>query len=275
MRKTFLLGDINLHWLKKDDPCYRSVKMMKNWCEELLALGWVQLVKKATHFSNSAGRVSESLIDHVWSNHPAKVLTWGQEEIAASDHQLVWVDRVTRQLTEKVKKTKKRSLKHFQLSNMEELCRREIWSYQGDKARNKYMLEERVEVLEDKIRKILDRVAPMKTKTMKYRGKPRWLTSDIEDKMKERVQLGKKAKETKSMMDELEARRARNETGKKIKNAKKEHLRVKMEHLNTHSPDSWAAVGEFLGWRKPLTPTMLTQDGKVLTTGPELAEGMI
>ena len=70
--ETFLLGDINLDWLKKDDPGYRSVKMMKNWCEELLALGWVQLVKKATHFSNSAGRVSESLIDHVWSNHTAK-----------------------------------------------------------------------------------------------------------------------------------------------------------------------------------------------------------
>lgn len=67
----------------------------------------------------------------------------------------------------------------------------------------------------------------------------------------------------------------RNETAKKLKHAKKEHLKTKMEHLDKNSPDSWAAVGEYLGWRKPRTPTMLTQDGKVLTSGPELAEAMI
>ena len=60
-----------------------------------------------------------------------------------------------------------------------------------------------------------------------------------------------------------------------MKHAKKEHLRTKMAHLDKNSPDSWAAVGEYLGWRKPMTPTMLKQDGKVKTSGQELAEAMI
>ena len=164
-------------------------------------------MKAVTHFSNSAGRVSESLIDHVWSNHPAKVLTCGQVELAASDHQLIWVDRVSRQLEE--------------------------------------------------------------------RGKPRWLTKELEESMKERVKLRKKAKKTKLMKDEMEDRTCRNITARKMKQAKREHLRTKMEHLDKNSPDSWAAAGEYLGWRKPMSPTMLTQDGKVLTSGPELAEAMI
>ena len=273
--ESFLLGDINLDWLRKDNTNYRSAKMMKNLCEELLGMGWVQLVKAVTHFSNSAGHVSESLIDHVWSNHPAKVLSCGQVELAASDHQLVWVDRVSRQLEERVKKTEKRSLKHSRLSNLEELCKRETWTYKEQGPRTVEMLEDRVVILEDKIRNILEKVAPMITKTMKYRGKPRWLTKELEENMKERVKLRKKAKETKLMKDELEARTCRNITARKMKQAKKEHLRTKMEHLDKNSPDSWAAVGEYLGWRKPMTPTMLTQDGKVLTTGPELAEAMI
>ena len=273
--ETFLLGDINLDWLKKDDTSYRSAKMMKNLCEELLGMSWVQLVKEVTHFSNSAGRISESLIDHVWSNHPAKVLTCGQEELAASDHQLVWVDRVSKQLEERVKKTEKRSMKHFQLDQLEELCNRETWTYKEEGARNEGMLQDRVVILEEKIRNILQKVAPMKVKTMKYRGKPRWLTVELEENIKERVRLRKKAKETKLMSDELEARRHRNKTAKHLKQAKQQHLKTKMEHLDKNSPDSWAAVGEYLGWRKPMSPTMLTQDGKVLTSGPELAEAMI
>ena len=101
------------------------------------------------------------------------------------------------------------------------------------------------------------------------------MTTELEEGMKERVRLWKKAKETRSMVDELDARRVRNNVGKKMKHAKKEHLRTKMAHLDKNSPDSWAAVGEYLGWRKPMTPTMLKQDGKVKTSGQELAEAMI
>ena len=67
----------------------------------------------------------------------------------------------------------------------------------------------------------------------------------------------------------------RNESAKEIKNARLQYLKKKLENLDKNSPDLWAAIGEYLGWRKPVSPTMLIQDGQVLTKGQELAEAML
>ena len=275
-QEAYVLGDINLDWLKRDEAGYRSMKMMRNLCDELQGAGWVQLIKKPTHFSNSEGRgASESLIDHVWTNLPAKVGAIGQEDTGTSDHELVWVDRMARQLVEKVKMTEKRSLKNFRLEDLVERCRQESWEYKGGGNRTPAMLDSRVSILTEKIRHILESVAPMRKKKLEQRGKPKWLTQQLELKMRSRAKLRKKAKSTKKMEDEMTARRVRNEVTREVKNAKREHLRKNLENLDKNSPDSWAAVGEHLGWRKPLAPTMLVQDGVVKSTGQDMAEAMI
>ena len=102
--EVFVLDDMNLDWKRKDDPRYRNRKMLKNMCTELVEKGWVQLIKEVTHYTNRAGLTSESLINHVWTNTPSKVIRSGQDELAASDHQLVWVERVAKKLIERVKK---------------------------------------------------------------------------------------------------------------------------------------------------------------------------
>ena len=80
------MGDMNLDWTKQGDAMYRNSKMLKNLERELAELGWAQLVKQNTHFSNRNGAVSESLIDHIWTNSPVKVIQYGHEEMATSDH---------------------------------------------------------------------------------------------------------------------------------------------------------------------------------------------
>ena len=228
-----------------------------------------------THQTNREGNVSESLLDHIWTNTPQKVARTGQEEIASSDHQLVWVERKTRQLVERVKRVEKRSRMKFRMENLEEMCRKEHWKYEGTEERNGTTLEARVAQLEEKIQNILENVAPMKTKVMRAKEKPRWLTQEMQERRKEKVRLRKKASRSKKLEDEQEARRVRNESAKEIKNARLEYLRRKLENLDRNSTDSWAAVGEYLGWRKPVSPTMLIQDGQVLTKGQELAEAML
>ena len=52
-------------------------------------------------------------------------------------------------------------------------------------------------------------------------------------------------------------------------------MKEKLENIRKNSSDSWVAVGEFLGWRKPVNPTMLVQDGNVLTGDQEMAEAML
>ena len=274
--EAYLLGDINLDWLKREDAGYRSLKMMRNLCDELQGAGWVQLVKKPTHYSNSEGRgVSESLIDHVWTNLPAKVGASSQEDTGISDHELVWVDRMAKQLVEKVKMTEKRSLKNFNLEELQKRCREESWEFKDGGIRTEEMLENRVRVLSEKIRNILETVAPMRKRKLEHKGKPKWLTEQLEQKMKARAKLRKKAKATAQMEDEMTARRVRNEVTREVKGAKREHLRKNLENLDRNSRDSWAAVGEHLGWRKPSAPTMLVQDGIVMSTGQEMAEAMI
>ena len=78
-----------------------------------------------THQTNREGNVSESLLDHIWTNTPQKVARTGQEEIASSDHQLVWVERKTRQLVERVKRVEKRTRIKCRMEDLEEMCRKE------------------------------------------------------------------------------------------------------------------------------------------------------
>ena len=62
---------------------------------------------------------------------------------------------------------------------------------------------------------------------------------------------------------------------KEVKNAGKDFMRKKVENLSKGSGDSWSAVGDFLGWRKPVNPTMLVKDGNVITGDQDLAETML
>ena len=48
--------------------------------------------------------------------------------------------------------------------------------------------------LETKICSILERVAPMKIKTLDYRGKPKWISQQLEARMIERRKASKKAR---------------------------------------------------------------------------------
>ena len=112
-------------------------------------------------------------------------------------------------------------------------------------------------------------------KKAKYRGRPKWLTKNLLSRMKERVLSRQKANASKKAEDEIHARKVRNEVAKEIKGAEREFMKKKLENLSKNSPDSWAAVGEYLGWRKPSNPTMLVQDGQVITGDQELAEAML
>lgn len=206
--------------------------------EELCSQGWVQLIKSYTHYANRAGATSETLIDHVWTNAPAKIGRSGQVDLAASDHHMVWVERLTRKLAERVKKTEKRSFKNFKLESLHQLCREEKWHFQGTGPRTEEMLDRRVQQLEDKIINVLEKVAPMVVKKTKYKGRPRWLTPRLLERMKERENSRKKAIRSKTMVDEMEARRMRNEVSKEVKGAEKDYMRQKLWNLSNNSPDS-------------------------------------
>ena len=125
-----------------------------------------------THYTNSNRNISESLIDLVWTNSPVKVKICCQEKKRASDHQLVWIERSSKNHVEKVNKTEKRCMRMFNMEDLEMLCQQEDLTHKGSQERTEEALEERVMNLERKICNILEKVAPMEVKPMEYRGKP-------------------------------------------------------------------------------------------------------
>ena len=234
--EVFILGDWNLAWKRKSDPGYRNRKMLQELCSKLVEPGWVQLIGEATHFTSRAGATSESLIDHVWTNSPMKVIRSGQEELAASDHHLVWVERVAKNLVERVKKTEKRSMKNYRQEDLEELCRQQSWQFGGHYEKTQELMEKRVAELEEKMIQVIEKVAPMMVKKTKHKGRPSWMTEHISEKVKERVKWRKIANKTKNEEDEMTAKRKRNEAGKDIKWARKEHLKKNWRTLTRTHP---------------------------------------
>ena len=273
--EVFLLGDINLDMNKIHERKYDKGKILKSYLETLAGNNWVQLVNSSTHFWNRAGQCGDSRIDHIWTNTPGKVGLSGQIETGASDHHLVWVDRKATNLVEKVKATEKRAMKNFSLERLEELCRRENWNYQGTEAHTEELLEGRVKQLEEKITHILDSVAPMRVKKLKKEGKPKWMTRDLEARIKERGMARQKASWSKLEVDEQKARKVGKEVSKEVKQAETQFMKRKLEDLGKNSSDALVAVGEFLGWRKPVNPTMLVKDGNILRGDQEMAEAML
>ena len=114
-----------------------------------------------------------------------------------SDHHLIWFERRSKNLVERVKRTEKRSMKDFRLEDLRELCKHETWRYQGVEPRTENMLERRVQLLEEKIYIILEKVAPVMIKKMKYRGKPKLMTPNLVQKTKERMTSRNKARKRK------------------------------------------------------------------------------
>ena len=119
-----------------------------------------------------------------------KVKICCQEKKRASDHQLVWIEISSKNLAEKVKKTGKRCTRMFNMEDLEMLCQQ----------------EESVVNFKRKIFNILEKVAPMEVKPMEYRGKPKWITKELEIIMKERKLADFKARRSKKMDGEIESR---------------------------------------------------------------------
>ena len=115
----------------------------------------------------------------------------------------------------------------------------------------------------------------MHVKKLAYRGKPCWITEELESCMKERKQADRKARRTRLVEDELQSRRIQNQGVKEIKSANTNFLKIKLNNLNQNSSTAWDAVNDYLGWKKPTAPPQLVQDGLVISKGPGLAEAMI
>ena len=206
----WLLGDINLDISKQ--PAFGTKKLLEDVKTFLTDKGWNQLIKGPTRFEHTVMGEKESMLDLIFTKKPEKVSRSGTEVCSGSDHALIWMHRVTREMTKKPKKTMKRSCKNYNEADLKLAANMTDWRLEvGDTMRSlksrrnkEEILERELEImtikLETNIRECMDIVAPMKVISMKKK-KAEWITEEILEQRRSRERLRAKARRTKKEED--------------------------------------------------------------------------
>ena len=98
--KCTVIGDINLDFLRWENPDYHQKKMVELTQMEIELKGSVQLVKQVTR--TWTGQAS-SCLDHIWSNTPDRVVNYANTIRARSDHNLISMTMSSREQIESMK----------------------------------------------------------------------------------------------------------------------------------------------------------------------------
>ena len=86
--KCILLGDLNVDYMRWNDQEYRLKRLIQMMKEEIIPLGFCQLVDKVTR--SWPGQPC-SLVDQVWTNSPQNIMSTSNTVRASSDHNVLTV----------------------------------------------------------------------------------------------------------------------------------------------------------------------------------------
>ena len=176
--RTVLIGDLNIDYLRWQDPGYRLKKLVQIVKDEIVTIGFCQLVEKVTR--SWPGQVS-SILDHLWTNSPGNVISVTNTTRSTSDHNVISVILRTKDRKEHIHDTLKRNMKNFNLDRYREKISKINW----DSLYESENIDTINDIFVDKVGKILEEEAPIKI----YQNRKNfldWLTPDLKNQMNER-----------------------------------------------------------------------------------------
>ena len=152
---------------------------------------------------------------------------------------------------------------------------------------NQIILDERVDELEQKMRRVIDKSAPMRT-TIKKANTPSWINRELEMILARQAEAQNRIRKATCMEERRYAYRVRNKASAGHKNIKKTCAMAKLNHKLDAKPwDHWGATKEFLGIDNNKSPKELIQVQRIevqkgiwedkeiqLRTDKEIADGM-
>ena len=118
-----------------------------------------------------------STIDWILVNKPKNIVqTKAEWTGSGADHAIVWAIKEMREEFRRKQMTRKRVWKKFQMEELKREANKIDWMVNGE-INNRASLEEAVTSLEEKIKQVMEKVAPMKT-LEKKRKRSRWLSQE-------------------------------------------------------------------------------------------------
>ena len=148
------MGDTNLDYLKLTDAGQLQ-PLIDLMLEKIYPHGVQQSVKVPTR---SWPGQQDSCLDHVYTNTPDKLSKAEARTRGSSDHKLILVTRLSKNIKENIRYCKKRSYKNFDekefLKEVEKISWWEVYASED--------VDVAVDIFTNKITEILDKMAPVK-----------------------------------------------------------------------------------------------------------------
>ena len=194
-KEVLVMGDMNLDFMKwsnqnmaANDTTLRLKPLVEELFTRIFPHGVSQLVKGGTRVWPGQ---SDSGLDHVYSNKPEKITEIYLESSGSSDHKILKFTRLAKAISRSVKYVRKRAFKNFNKEEFIAAVREISWF-------ELYMCEDpsqAVELLTNKLGKILDAMAPIRTFQVRTRYAA-WLSDETKELLKDRDKAQRTASET-------------------------------------------------------------------------------
>ena len=224
-----VMGDLNIDYRQWNKLTGLHKNLGKIVDEELITLGFAQLISKSTRFWPNT---TDSILDHVWTNCSTRIVGTENKVRGPSDHNVIDVKVRVKKMIKTESAIRKRVMTNFNADKLREELNKVDWK-QMERMADVDTMEE---FYTKSITEILDVMAPIKLIQMR-KNYAAWLTQKTRDLMKKRDKA--KVDTTQNGSDEnwSEYKKLRNKCLKEQRKDKMNHERT-IFHESEQEPTS-------------------------------------
>ena len=251
--EVHVMGDVNLNhcnWTDSNLSTSNQTSKLRPLIQELFSRifpeGVCQCVTGPTRFWPNQ---QPSGLDHFYTNRPEKIVKVETLAKGGSDHLLVLAIRNTRSTISRPSYVRKRIYRKFNPCEFIEAVQQISWL-------DVYLcndVDKAVTLMSDKIRFILDTMAPLKTIQVRTNYNP-WLSEVTKDMIKQRNILHKRAIDSGDVQDWTDYKLIRNRVVSRQKYEGKTNQSKKLSEIGHNSANLWKNVKNILNWSKESSP---------------------
>ena len=266
-RDVLILGDVNLCALSWENENYEKKDLANLIQDFLLEECFFQLVKKFTRSERVRGGISQSCLDHIYTNTPGKCDTPVVGSAGDSDHLSILITKFSKELKIKPQTIKKRSYKHFKLEEfLSDVHERNI----NDEITAIDDIDEAALKFQEIFGSILDKHAPVKVFQIRKHYVP-YLSEETKLLMEERDCLKNEATVKKDEILLEEFKKKRNEVKVRCKIDQKEYIKKEFEEENQSSSNMWRSVYKIFGMNDSKAPNQIIDNEELITSPEQMA----
>ena len=251
-----MIGDLNVDHLKWQNPDYDVADMVNLLKDKIETENFEQYITKPTHFWTG----TSSLIDHIWSNCPDKILSMKNLDRAASDHNVVLVKIRTKGKDNNTGEVLARDKRNFVQSDFKNEVARIDWTelYRQQDINLAY------NIFAENFTEILNKMAPLKKTQIRNKITP-WVTTKTTELMKKRDEARNKAVTTQNQDDWTTYRKLRNTCTAEVKRDKTNYHKKQFEDLEKVNDvkNLYSKLKNNMGWKKTGPPTAFRVEGRI------------